>query len=62
MAEKSVSNHHGDFLFERKSEIQIFDCARCGGSKKSKIAVQWTDKDHAVKTICNGCYGYLLAN
>jgi hypothetical protein len=58
---KTSQNKHGSFVFTRYDEIQSFKCERCKESKKAKIVVQWTDNTNQQKTICNGCYGFLMA-
>ena len=40
---------------------EIFVCERCNNKKKSKTKVVW-ETSSGSKTICNGCYGELLAN
>jgi hypothetical protein len=53
----------GTFERHRHDELQKFTCGRCGLPKTSKNTVTWTvgTGRGAVKTICNGCYGNLLA-
>ena len=39
---------------------ETFVCERCNNTKKSKTKVLW-ETSSGSKTICNGCYGELLA-
>jgi transcription elongation factor Elf1 len=43
----------------RLEQPHEFQCARCGGTKKSRL-VTVKDGDWA-RLLCNGCYGYVLS-
>lgn len=50
----------GSFISTRSDTVKSFICGHCLKPKTSKNSVQWT-KQNETKTICNGCYGELLA-
>ena len=51
----------GTFVFTRSETAKSFTCDNCGKPRVSKNTVEWTDKQGTKKTICNGCYGQLVA-
>jgi transcription elongation factor Elf1 len=58
---KTTKFSQGLLTFTR-NEVNIdFTCVRCNSAKKSKIVVKWKDTTGQEKTICNGCYGFLLS-
>ncbi len=59
MKKKTINNNQGMFLYTRDDKSAEFFCERCEQNKKSKIVVKWIN-DNVTKTICNGCYGYLI--
>ena len=60
MSSKIKKNAQGK-LFYSKNEVAIeFTCERCNSIKKSKTVVKWKENNGNEKTICNGCYGFLL--
>lgn len=59
---KTKQNKHGEFIYTRAREAETFECGRCGQEKTSKTTVEWTDTEGQRKVICNGCYGWLLAD
>lgn len=59
--EKMTKTSQGTFIFSRGDHAIEFFCERCNSNKKSRIKVSHIGLDQSVKTICNGCYGYLLS-
>lgn len=51
----------GTFLVERKEKPVEFFCDRCLENKKSRNIVEWQTIEQETKSICNGCYGYLMS-
>lgn len=60
MTTKTTKNQNGTFHYTRADERKEFLCERCNREKVSKITVVWQDKQGEKKTICNGCYGFLI--
>ncbi|MBB5167092.1 hypothetical protein [Mycobacterium sp. AZCC_0083] len=50
-----------DLTLTRTPTAQPFHCERCNKDKKAKLTAQWHRDDGQTVTICNGCYGELLA-
>jgi hypothetical protein len=51
----------GHFVLYREEKNMDFVCDRCLRPKTAKIRVQWTDRGGITRSLCNGCYGYLIA-
>jgi hypothetical protein len=45
----------------RHESAQDFFCDRCQQNKKAKNIAEWQTTNNEKKTICNGCYGFLLS-
>lgn len=60
--EKSIENVHGKFVMQKGNIPVKFVCDRCHVEKTTKTSVQWTTPDGSHKTVCNGCYGWLVAD
>lgn len=56
-----VETDIGTFQLTRHADRLEFVCGRCLQPKTTRNAVAWTTESGTVKTICNGCYGYLRA-
>jgi hypothetical protein len=52
---------HGTLTLERHAVLQEFHCANCNKDKKSKNTAHWDTADGMCKTVCNGCFGEILA-
>jgi hypothetical protein len=50
----------GKLTMTRSDKAEEFYCERCGCAKKSKNKATW-EQEATVVTICNGCYGFLIA-
>lgn len=51
----------GKLVLSRHKTIQTFFCERCESNKQAKVVVEWYNLNNEKKIICNGCYGFLLA-
>ena len=60
MKTKTIKKNQDIFYYTRNDNRIEFLCERCEQNKKSKITIKWASDDKT-KTICNGCYGYLLS-
>jgi hypothetical protein len=56
-----VETDIGTFQLTRHADRLEFVCDRCLRPKTTRTTVAWTTEPGTVKTICNGCYGYLRA-
>lgn len=50
----------GKFEYKKSVILTEFVCQHCNKPKKSKNLIIWTVNNQE-KTICNGCYGFLLS-
>jgi len=55
---KAYQPRHGLQLFRYEQSI-IFQCARCGEAKKTKLQASYGHTPGQL--LCNGCYGFLLS-
>lgn len=52
----------GRLLLTKTAVATPFFCVRCQRDKKAKLMALWTQgEDSGTTTICNGCYGNILA-
>ena len=60
MKTKTIKKNQDIFHYSRNENPVEFLCERCEQNKKSKTIVKWLTNGKT-KTICNGCYGYLMS-
>jgi len=58
---KEIITKEGKLIFNRFQIAQEFFCERCESNKKAKNVIYLETLDGKKKTICNGCYGFLLS-
>ena len=58
---KETTTAEGVFIYNKQESSTDFLCQRCNSMKKAKIVVKWITTTGEEKTICNGCYGFLLS-
>jgi hypothetical protein len=51
----------GTLSLTRTKQAEDFYCSRCRTHKKAKLKATWKKPDGTTVTICNGCYGWILA-
>jgi len=50
----------GVFTMRRAEVVSTFHCDRCDEDKTAKNRGEFVATDGATKTLCNGCYGFLM--
>lgn len=50
-----------EFIYVKQDEISEFVCSKCKKKKTSKKYAEAID-EVVPERICNGCFGYLIAN
>lgn len=61
MDNKITETSLGKFIMTRTDKAEEFVCDCCNKPKKSKNKITLVQEGYIDKIICNGCYGFLVA-